>query len=239
MTFSRVGNTFGFCNVLVVQPRHTQNACRIKLISMSACFLLAVTSGCYFFGNYHVLQLLHLLPFLYSFSSIFMQMFKFLSHLVEVFFCLSSHFSSCNTLTVLLFYINSCSYVLTELLLLGRWNMLVWEMNSLGEIHLGFSQVDSSVLFLITLPSGETLRLLQRATNAQLWATFTHGELQPELFQCCSHLVPTCLCSWMSFGDKLMGVLEVINMRSSSRQNHTEPAEVNIRRGTWSFVREV
>lgn len=109
MTFSRVGNIFGFCNILVVQPGHTQNASRIKLISLSACFLLAVTSGCFFFGNYNILQLLHLLPFLYSFSSIFMQMFKFLSHLVEAFSCLSSHFSSCNTLTVLLFYINSCS----------------------------------------------------------------------------------------------------------------------------------
>lgn len=53
---------------------------------MSACFLLAVTSDYFFFGNYNILQLLHLFPFLYSFSNIFMQMFKFLSNLVEVAF---------------------------------------------------------------------------------------------------------------------------------------------------------
>lgn len=67
-TFSRAGNILGFCNLLVVQLRHTQNSSELKFISPSACFLLAVTSACFSFSNYSILQLSHLCLFVFLFK---------------------------------------------------------------------------------------------------------------------------------------------------------------------------
>lgn len=124
MTFSKVGNILGFCNLLVVQPRHTQKLSKRKLISISLCILLAITAGCLcgggffvsfwwgFFGNYNILWLPTFASFCVSFSRIFMQMLKFLSNLLEVFSCTSSYFPSCNTPNCAALLHKSMHYVL-------------------------------------------------------------------------------------------------------------------------------